>query len=106
MLILRSYALVAAALVAGAVAGCSGEIAERPAASDPSNAASAEAPFTRPPPYQPDPVLAPREPPSREPISTGYVCPMHPEIRSTKPGACPTCGMTLVPGEHEHGAHP
>lgn len=25
-----------------------------------------------------------------------YTCPMHPEIRSDKPGKCPKCGMTLV----------
>jgi Cu(I)/Ag(I) efflux system membrane fusion protein len=26
-----------------------------------------------------------------------YQCPMHPEVRSDKPGQCPICGMTLVP---------
>ena len=26
-----------------------------------------------------------------------YTCPMHPEIRSNKPGSCPKCGMDLVP---------
>jgi Cu+-exporting ATPase len=26
-----------------------------------------------------------------------YTCPMHPEIRSDKPGSCPKCGMFLVP---------
>ncbi len=25
-----------------------------------------------------------------------YTCPMHPQIRSDKPGSCPICGMTLV----------
>ena len=25
-----------------------------------------------------------------------YVCPMHPEVQSTKPGTCPKCGMALV----------
>ena len=25
-----------------------------------------------------------------------YVCPMHPEVRSDKPGKCPKCGMALV----------
>lgn len=25
-----------------------------------------------------------------------YVCPMHPEITSAKPGSCPKCGMTLI----------
>ena len=29
--------------------------------------------------------------------STIYTCPMHPEIRSPKPGACPKCGMALEP---------
>jgi P-type Cu+ transporter len=26
-----------------------------------------------------------------------YTCPMHPEIRESKPGACPKCGMALEP---------
>jgi hypothetical protein len=26
-----------------------------------------------------------------------YTCPMHPDVRSSKPGKCPKCGMTLVP---------
>lgn len=28
-----------------------------------------------------------------------YSCPMHPEIKSDKPGMCPECGMALVPVE-------
>jgi uncharacterized membrane protein YraQ (UPF0718 family) len=30
-----------------------------------------------------------------------YVCPMHPEVRSSEPGTCPICGMDLVPGRAE-----
>jgi len=29
---------------------------------------------------------------------TVFVCPMDPEVRSSKPGRCPRCGMDLVPG--------
>jgi P-type Cu+ transporter len=28
---------------------------------------------------------------------TEYVCPMHPEVQSATPGACPICGMALEP---------
>jgi len=27
-----------------------------------------------------------------------YTCPMHPEVRSNKPGACPKCGMANING--------
>jgi Cu+-exporting ATPase len=26
-----------------------------------------------------------------------YICPMHPEVRQTEPGACHKCGMALEP---------
>ena len=28
---------------------------------------------------------------------SSYVCPMCPEVRATKPGPCPSCGMALEP---------
>ncbi len=28
--------------------------------------------------------------------ATGYVCPMHPDMRSNSPGTCPKCLMELV----------
>jgi transcription initiation factor IIE alpha subunit len=32
----------------------------------------------------------------KEVKNTTYECPMHPEVRSDKPGKCPKCGMDLV----------
>jgi hypothetical protein len=32
-----------------------------------------------------------------------YTCPMHPEVKSDKPGKCPKCGMNLVPAEKPSG---
>jgi Heavy metal binding domain len=120
---MRSRAIACAAIF---LFGCSGEIAERPAAADPTNAASQEAPFRPPPVFTRDPLLSPIPPVSREPPPTGsqpahssttappgnapvreepgkhqhiYTCPMHPEVRSKTPGQCPRCGMTLVPLE-------
>ena len=45
------------------------------------------------------PVDHPAETPqSTEPDhGTVYVCPMDPEVRESKPGACPKCGMALEP---------
>src|SRR6476659_401659 len=122
---MRIHAIAGAAIW---MAGCSGELVQRPPASDPTSVAAAEAPFTPTPTYRPDPLLNPFPPRSPEPPPTGteqmhsptstppgnppmrgepgahepqrphlYTCPMHPEVRSTTPGQCPKCGMTLVP---------
>jgi len=37
------------------------------------------------------------------PQRTEYTCPMHPEVRSDKPGRCPKCGMDLVPTKRQGG---
>ena len=41
----------------------------------------------------PQPATAP----SAIPAGTKWVCPMDPEVRADKPGACPKCGMALEP---------
>jgi len=48
-----------------------------------------------------DPVQA-----STTPGSLDYVCPMDPDIRSDKPGACPRCGMKLVLGIPDQVEYP
>ena len=39
--------------------------------------------------------------PSEEKNVQQYTCPMHPQIIKESPGACPICGMDLVP-IHQH----
>ena len=34
-----------------------------------------------------------------------YTCPMHPEVKSDRPGKCPKCGMTLVEEVMDHTSH-
>jgi hypothetical protein len=33
---------------------------------------------------------------SSKSVAAVYVCPMHPDVKSDKPGECPKCGMALV----------
>ncbi|MCG6933399.1 MAG: heavy metal translocating P-type ATPase [Gallionella sp.] len=44
----------------------------------------------------PDKYLKPAEPEVAIPGAV-YICPMDPEVRESKPGACPVCGMALEP---------
>jgi len=39
------------------------------------------------------PIVA--APPRPDAAEADYICPMDPEVRQTKPGACPKCGMAL-----------
>jgi Cu+-exporting ATPase len=46
----------------------------------------------------PTAYVAERRPePKTAPAGTMYVCPMDPEVRQDRPGACPKCGMALEP---------
>jgi hypothetical protein len=36
-------------------------------------------------------------PMNETPTPAAYICPMHAEVRETRPGRCPECGMSLVP---------
>src|SRR6266567_4282052 len=50
------------------------------------------------PPTQPEPAQKPTPlPPTAAARVQSYVCPMCPEVRETRPGACPSCGMALEP---------
>src|SRR6185436_13672530 len=48
---------------------------------------------------EPEKYLAASKPQETAATAAEYTCPMHPEVRSPKPGSCPKCGMALVPAE-------
>lgn len=105
MMMVRHIALALAGLL---VAGCAARQFEVPE-THPANPAAAEAPL---PPgsatLKPESVNQPRLDDGGAPIAghvhgqqgqpaavAPYQCPMHPEVRSDKPGRCPKCGMSL-----------
>jgi len=45
----------------------------------------------------PAPLAAAPAAPAPPAAATAYICPMCPEVRSSKPAACPSCGMALEP---------
>lgn len=54
------------------------------------------APAATPPPIKPE------QDQSRGKGTVTYICPMDPEVRESKPGACPKCGMALEPETVEY----
>src|ERR1041385_3625307 len=48
------------------------------------------------------PLMKPEENQSVGKGTVTYVCPMDPEVRESKPGACPKCGMALEPESIEY----
>ncbi|MDP2361412.1 MAG: efflux RND transporter periplasmic adaptor subunit [bacterium] len=45
-------------------------------------------------------------PPAQDSLATGWTCPMHPDVHADKTGACPTCGMDLVPEKRKPATAP
>ncbi len=88
---------IAGAAICMFVIGCSAELRQRAPASDPGDVAAAEAPWPRPPSYEPDPLLGAVPPQSPEPPPTG-----HEQLHSptaTPPGNPP---LREEPGGHVH----
>jgi len=53
--------------------------------------------------YRAEPLKeAPAAAPKKS-ASAAYSCPMHPKVVAQGPGACPTCGMRLVPTDTKAG---
>lgn len=74
--LLLSRVCLGAALLAGTLASCSTENkSTSEEGASPSTAVAADTAATTP--------------------TGAYVCPMHPDVTSDKPGACPQCGMEL-----------
>lgn len=42
------------------------------------------------------PQITPTSSPATTPAAAVYICPMHPDVISDKPGKCPKCSMKLV----------
>ena len=78
-------------ILAGFGLSCADGTVPARGAEDPSSPTAPEVPFAGG-----TPVVLPTAPKS----PTGpvvYSCPMHHEVERDAPGACPICGMTLVP---------
>lgn len=113
---MRIHEIACAAICIAAAAGCSGELAERPPANDPGNVAAAEAPYRRPPSYEPDPLLSPVPPKSAEAPPTGSeqlhsptaTPPGNPPLREEPGGHAPAhpADHGSMPGMHHEPAKP
>jgi hypothetical protein len=105
---MRTHSIAGMAIFIATLAGCSGELAERPPAADPGHVAAAEAPYHAPPSYEPDPLLSPVPPKSPEAPPTGAeqqhsptaTPPGNPPLRE-EPGGNPKPPAPAAPAPHE-----
>jgi len=77
------------------LAGCAGSGDRPPSATDPANPEASETAWAPPP----DRLSGPVEPLAEEKSREGgtWTCPMHPDVKGDKAGACTKCGMDLSP---------
>ena len=72
-------------------------LAPRPSISQPSGSQMVQIGGIIPAPAAALPIAKPAQDQSAGKGTVTYVCPMDPEVRESKPGACPKCGMALEP---------
>jgi Heavy metal binding domain len=111
MLHLRLAVLALLALCASPALGCiDGTLPPVTSPADPSSSSAPEAPFSPPPRTLAEGKLPPSAAPAAPLAGAVYTCPMHAQIAEGAPGACPICGMTLIPRPgaapgHDHHNH-
>jgi hypothetical protein len=92
MTVVRTIRMIAPAIVLAAAACAPATL---PLREDASSAASTAAPEAPPPEL---PRLTESRSTAAQPAAASapiYTCSMHPEVRVSQPGKCPSCGMTL-----------
>jgi hypothetical protein len=98
------------ALAALAIGCLDGTLPPVTSLAEPSNPAAPEAPFSLPPRTLAASALPPSAASAAPPADAVYVCPMHANVVQDAPGACPICGMALIPRPkaepgHDHQGH-
>ena len=77
-------------------------LAPKPPAAQPPKSQMVQIGGIIPVPAAAPPPIRPNQDQSARKGTVTYVCPMDPEVRESKPGACPKCGMALEPETVEY----